>query len=333
MKVTRISDPKQVESQLTELVHRMYAGLPTPLLRSKCAVADEFDHAWVVTDHGDIAGVAVLYRNALIWEERNALLFGNLEFAALEAGQALVKHIIQSARDVSAISIIGPLNGNTWNDYRLSLMGAVPAFPGEPFNPQAYIDLLKTSGFDILKTYGSGLDESLGFQEDELSALHRELQAQGLRFHTLDKDHLEQELRLVHALCSKAFTKNFLYTPISWEAFFAKYQNLLAFVETRFSTLAMQGGHLAAFMFAYPSPMDISGKTLVIKTVARDPDRSPPGLGKYLVGLTTQMASQSGMERMVHALMPDESHSNIISQFYSGTPYRHYELLHMQLYA
>lgn len=331
MTISEIQDRETAQQRIATNVSGIYQDMPAPLLASKQSVAEEFERAWTTEgNEGEIAH-AVLYRNPVLWEEREALLFGNLEFNTPEAGAAIIKHVIEAAKSSGARELIGPLNGNTWNDYRLSLMGSQPAFPGEPFNPEGYLDLLKQSGFRVLNTYGSGLDESLDYDLDKLQSLRQNLEGQGLTFHTLDQGNLEEDLQLVHALCSKAFVKNFLFTPISQGAFMHKYRQMLRFVDTRFSTLAMLNGKLAAFMFAYPNPLDASGKTLVIKTVARDPDHSPSGLGQYLVGLTTQMASEAGMQSMIHALMPDESHSNIISQFYSGVPYRYYELLHLPL--
>lgn len=331
MTISEIQDRETAQRHIAANVAHLYRGMPAALLASKQSVAEEFERAWITEGSENETAHAVLYRNPELWEERQALLLGNFEFESAEAGMAIVDRVVHTAKEAGARELIGPLNGNTWNDYRLGLMGPRPAFPGEPFNPKGYLDLLKKAGFNVLNTYGSGLDESLEYDQEKLTSWRKDLEGQGLTFRTFDQENLEKDLQMVHTLCSKAFVKNFLFTPISWEAFLSKYRQMLSFVDTRFCTLATLDDKLAAFMFAYPNPLDPTGKTLVIKTVARDSDHSPSGLGQYLVGLTTQMANQAGMQSMIHALMPDESHSNIISQFYSGVPYRYYELLHLPL--
>ena len=94
-------------------------------------------------------------------------------------------------------------------------------------------------------------------------------------------------------------------------------EKILNHIDPDFFRLVECQDKLVGFIFAIPDYLqkEHDGKvdTLIIKTVAKVPDRRYAGLGNYLVHKIHQKAAQKGFSSVIHALMHDNNTSRSIS--------------------
>ena len=118
---------------------------------------------------------------------------------------------------------------------------------------------------------------------------------------------MEEELRSIHRVATKAFQKSFLYTPISYETFQDLYLPLLSVIDPEHVLLACRGKQVIGFVFGIPNFLEANCKTpvatFIVKTLAVLPDRTYAGLGKLLWDRLGEIASEKGYLRAINALV------------------------------
>jgi len=141
-------------------------------------------------------------------------------------------------------------------------------------------------------------------------------------------DQFEDELLRIGELSNEAFSNNFLYTPITLEDFVSKYRQLKELIRPELVWLVedRKGGRLQAFLFAIPDYLDPSGKTLIVKSMARRKTTSFKGIGSYIAGKATQLAKQMGFTKVIHAMMLKDNASVNVSEIYANKSYKAYTL-------
>ena len=135
------------------------------------------------------------------------------------------------------------------------------------------------------------------------------------------------ELDALYEVSIAAFAENFLYTPISREAFHAQYGAILPQIDPRLVLLAEHGGTVVGYVFVVPDLLEQprTGRvtTVIVKTLAVHPAHNGRGLGGLLVDRVQQAAAGLGFTRIIHALMFASNRSQQISRHY-GAPFRRY---------
>jgi len=264
--------------------------------------------------------------------------------AADEAGAiALLTHAQTELAQQGCTYAIGPMDGTTWQRYRLVSGSPTegqpePPFFLEPTNPEEWNRHFSQTGFAPIATYSSALNLDLGQRDERLGKVAVRLERQGVRVRSLDLAQFEAELQRIYALSCESFQHNFLYTPISAEAFNVQYMKVQPYVRSEFVLLAEKltdpsthvlSRDLVGFLFAIPDWLEAQRgealTTLIVKTVAVKPGRTYAGLGSYLVDQVQAIAHQQGYTRAIHALMYDQNPSRNISDRFAY-PMRRYTL-------
>ena len=110
----------------------------------------------------------------------------------------------------------------------------------------------------------------------------------GIAIRTFDPGRADAELRRIFALSLAAFSRNFLYTPISEAEFLAQNNAVLPFVRPELVLLAEKDGALAGFMFALPDVLQArrgeAVDTVILKTIAVHPSWLGHGPGRRADG-------------------------------------------------
>lgn len=230
-----------------------------------------------------------------------------------EAAAALFE---TAANELGTDSLIGPVNGSTWEDYRAPEPGGrtflldcrVPDWCGE---------LFEANGFGVIARYVSyhiGLD---GWTSDRCERAEAIFASRGVRVESYDPARGRELLSEVHMLSSESFRHNFLYTPLSEPAFVAKYLPLLSRVNPEYVLLARSAsGRLLGFLLAFENTLSASPRELVLKTLAAAPDGEARGVGTFLVESIHRRAVAAGFGAVYHALM----HTGNISSHIGGGP-------------
>jgi GNAT superfamily N-acetyltransferase len=219
---------------------------------------------------------------------------------------------------------IAPIDGNTWNRYRLlTERGTEPVFFLEPDNPDEWPAHFTDNGFMPLANYFSALNEDLNRPDPRTGALMRRLSDRGLRLRRLNMDRFEEELRALCRLALASFQRNFLYTPISEEDFLAQYLPIRPYLRPELVLLAEKESRLVGFILAVPdllpSRRGQSIDTVILKTVAVDPEQAGDGLGTLLMAHCQDEAARLGYRRAIHALMYEANNSRRISSHTART--------------
>jgi hypothetical protein len=260
-----------------------------------------------------------LYNNPYLkYNDREILLAGAFD-SINDTG--VVQYLFKVADSVALQHqkkfIVGPMNGSTWEDYRLPLAFDHSWFFTETACPAFYPDLWRHAGFEIFHRYYSSSADITIEQKPVLPAGIRNLQ--------LSK--FEEELSGLHDLCLAAFAQNIFFSPIEKETFIAKYRQVERLIDEELVLIAEnKNGNAEAFVLCLPDILDASRSTLIFKTLVKHPSGTNKGLITVMLEELVFRASQKGYTKMIHAFMHEENRSNKLSRLFGGEVFREYVL-------
>lgn len=261
---------------------------------------------------------ATIWRDAPSWSGRRTAAVGAFSCERPQAGAALLNQIAQRLAGERFEAVVGPMDGDTWARYRLVVESSErPPFLLEPQNPEHYPAAFEQAGWPVIGRYVSAEG---GVDERGPGAAP----AMDLRVRSFDPARAEEELLRIHAVSLRAFSKAFLYRPISAEAFLASYQPVLPAIDPDFVLMAEdQQGELQGYVFGIPDLTQGPQPTAVIlKTYAS----LKPGGGSRLGDAFYAAARRRGFQTVVHALMHADNLSATHSARSGGKIIRRYAL-------
>jgi hypothetical protein len=234
------------------------------------------------------------------------------------SGQAILSHGLQVLTSKGFEYAIGPMNGSTWYSYRaIKDQGDVPPFFMEYFTPEFWPEIFNLSGFEEIASYSSARANQILYEDPSIVKFEQKKANLGLIVRNFDLKNARRDLSAIHSLSINSFSNNFLYTDISLEDFLVLNEKVLPFIDPDLFLLAEHNGSLVGFVFAIPdilcNPNSESGRSVIVKTVAKISDRAYAGLGNYLVYSVHQVAGRKGYRSVIHALMHDQNGSVNIS--------------------
>lgn len=241
-----------------------------------------------------------LYQVGMIGE------FKCLEKTSLEESATLFDKLFEILKDQGAVKIIGPMDGNTWQSYRLTTYyGDQETFTMEPFTPKHFIAHWENSGFVAEETYSSYITSINDWEDKRVDKLHTRFA--GLTFRSLQ----QEDLSAIFDLSLQSFTRNPYYIPIDKDVYLAKYGNMMSMLKPNVSTVVYDNNELVGYLFAM---MDMNVKTngeptnrVILKTVAVKEERKYAGLGTYLLSNLVDAMKKMGVNEAIHALMYDKN--------------------------
>ncbi len=296
--------------------------------------AKHLEGCYVLTLGGTPLGRFALYTNPdLKYEGKAAACIGSYECTH---NATLAKVLLDSAKleakDLGFEYLIGPMEGSTWNSYRFSLHNNYPNFFMEPYHHDYYAAQFEEEGFDVIGTYASMLSSELTSDLKSQKDIEEKAKEIGTIFRQMNADDFEAEIRRIGEFSIDSFQDNFLYTPISIDEFATKYIPLKAYMKPELIWLAEDvNGKVDALAFAIPDYFDPTGKTFIIKTLARRQNSPLKGVGSYLADKVTESARGLGFTKVIHALMLTDNASVKISGDFAGKAYKSYHLYGVNL--
>jgi predicted N-acetyltransferase YhbS len=230
------------------------------------------------------------------------------EVTPLEHSKALFYHLTTLLKHRGCKKIIGPMNGNTWHDYRLVIAGNErPAFLLEPFTPAYYVQHWQKSGFihdELYSSYWLNIEE---WFDSRIDRIENRIAQQNIIVRALTKDDLEK----IYELSVQSFTHNPYYMNLDKNTYMHKYGAALALINPNLSLVAIEQDtlELVGYLFAVP---DFNQKnyqdyvdTIILKTVAVKQGKNYAGLGILMMAQCFEKARTLGMTTAIHALMHD----------------------------
>lgn len=276
----------------------------------------------------------VVARCSLWWSDVPPLesyrvgVVGHYASANDKSAAVLLESVLDHLRHRYCTVAIGPMDGNTWRSYRfVTERGSEAPFVMEPTNPPEWPLQFERAGFARLAEYFSALNTNIQVRDMRVAQVAARLAERGITIRAAERTALQDEIGRIYQLSRVAFTRNFLYTPVTEEAFRTQYAKVLPHVVPDLVLLAERGGELAGYLFAIPDLAQAARgsavDTFVIKTVAILPDADLRGLGTVLVARAHEAGARMGFARCIHALMHESNVSRNISNHYASTMRRY----------
>jgi hypothetical protein len=304
-------------------------------IRGKETVNSEYlENCFVLLTAGKVQARAALYNNPhLQYQNKKALCIGNFESVNnKESGQALLQHISSEAKRRGAGFLIGPMNGSTWDSYRFSVHHTYPHFFLEPYHHLYYNEHFTCAGFNTIARYFSSIEKDLKCISPAIAKRENELKQAGITFRNINLNQYEKELEKIFYFNGVAFRSNFLYTPISKEVFIKKYSETKGLIDPGFVILAEDAeGNLIGYFFCINDFYNEKEKSLIVKTVARHPDKKWSGTGHVMANMICRRALQKQYQSIIHSFMYEQGTSVSMSKNFSGTIYKNYVLFGKEL--
>ncbi|MEJ2088779.1 MAG: hypothetical protein P8Y69_09980 [Gammaproteobacteria bacterium] len=220
---------------------------------------------------------------------------------------------------------VGPINGSTWFDYRLSVPGGGRPFLSDVHTPDEYLGHWLQAGFAPEVHYRSTAIENPA--APSVRRFDRRMSDQGVTVEGVGTSKFFDVLPEIHALSLDAFAANPFFQPIDLATFRSLYAPLEHVIDPNWALIARDTeGRALGFALAFPDLLDHERRSLVVKTVAARRDGSANGVGIWLTNLLHQRANQAGFDRIYHALM-HEFNPSTRAHARSSRTYRQYVLL------
>ena len=292
------------------------------------------DARLLVVRSGDsvVARASIRVADALTGAPGCTGLIGHYEARDAAAGVAVLGRAMELLAADGVDRIVGPMDGTTWDRYRLALpapgTGEPAPFLTEPTNPPEYPSHWEAAGLEVAEWYVSQLVEELDVLAERARDPARSIEERGLTVASLDPTRYDDALIELHRLSLSAFADNPYYSPITLERFRALYGPMKDALDPELVLVARKGNDDAVgFVLAFPDLLDPAGKPtrVVVKTLAVTPAGRGIGLGSLLTHEVHRRAAEQGYTAAIHALMHVRNDSLKISS-HGGRVYRHYAL-------
>ncbi len=261
---------KGVPNDFLDLREKIYCRDSMEIPEDRAAITAQFSASNPWLAHNEAASMcvegqartAVFAPGSLLIEGKRACFFGFFESldppGDAEATQAVLAQAESWARKRGAESLFGPINFSTYNNYRIRLdaePGAI-TFPGEPYNPGYYRELLEVCGYSLHQGYRTQiapiahLDQARSARE----ACRTAIETQGFTIQPLSHDKWLSSIDEFQLLVESTFRQNFAYTPMS-RAMFSQVcgPSFIQKADPEVSVVCLgPGGEIAGFFLVYP---------------------------------------------------------------------------------
>ena len=308
-----------------------------PAMDPDVVVRDRPDSHWALIDHkGLIVGRCSLWwRDTPAYCEHRIGVIGHYAVSDGSAARWVLQHACEELAANGCTLAVGPMDGNTWRQYRLvSEFGSEPTFFLEPNNPKDWPNHFVENGFEPLAEYFSALDTDLSYEDPRMNSVADRMTAAGILIRSLDPQHFEDDLCRIYAVARVSFWNHLFYSEINETEFISQYEGLRDLVQPRLVLIAERYGKPVGFLFAILDLVQAErGETIttvIVKSLAVLPGRDYAGLGYLLLDRVRSTACKLGYTRLIHALVRDVGSLRKMSRE-SARPMRRYTLFAKEL--
>lgn len=293
-------------------------------------------------ENEEMAGSLDLWHNRPNYNEKTTSYIGNVNILEKyrKNETEIFNEIFENLKNDGIETIIGPLNGTTWNTYRyVTDKGNYPPFLMEPWNEDYYVKLFEKIGFKPLTYYISTIMENMNpVQRGNLSKKIEKLRKfdfyKDITVKSAENEDLLVVLNKVYDLTIEAFKNNFLYSELDREIFLKMYMSYEDKIVKKFFKMLYLKEELIGYVFGIPDYAELRYKekveTMILKTIAISPKYNGKGMGYILIDELVKEAECSGYKNVIYALMHEKNISKNIGLLL-GNELRKYALFIKEL--
>ena len=311
----------------------VFKSLPLALYAQGTSIASDVNKDYlkeclvVMESEKPVARLSIYQNEYIRIDDQQTALIGNYECVDDDVvASFILEEAFRIIRNSGIHRVIGPMNGSTWDHYRFKSSDNSP-FLSEAQNKSWYIRQFESAGFQKCAHYFSALDRRMESDRPSWIEREQELGHLGMSIRGIQLENLEMELRSIYQFNLIAFTKNEFYTPISEERFLEKYIPLKTLIQPDLVRIAEnRTGEMIGYIFCFLNLLNRDEKQLVIKTIARHPDKQWRGLGQAMASEVIRYAKSIGCNSIIHAYMFDDGTSAPVSANNNGEIWAQYVL-------
>ena len=293
-------------------------------------------------ENNNIGGSLHLWHNRPDYKRRRTSYIGNVNIHEKyrKNEEKLFNEVFEELKKEGIETIIGPLNGTTWNTYRyVTEKGSRRQFLLEPWNEDYSVSLFEKLGFKPLAGYISTVME--GMDSDGRRNLNKKIEKlkkfdyyKDIKVESAENKDLLTVLDKVYDLTVRAFKNNFLYSKLEREIFLKMYMSYEDKIIKKFFKMLYLGDELIGYVFGIPDYTELGYKgkidTIILKTIAVSPEYNGKGMGYILINSLIEEAEKEGYENVIYALMHESNVSKNIGLLL-GNMLRRYTLFIKEL--
>ena len=271
-----------------------------------------------------VIGSLHLWHNRPDYNGRKTSYIGNVNIHEKyrKDEEQLFNKIFEELKKEGIETIIGPLNGTTWNTYRyVTEKGNGKPFLLEPWNEDYSVSLFEKLDFKHLAGYISTVME--GMNSDGRKNLNKKIEKlkkfdyyKDIKVESAENKDLLTVLNKVYDLTVEAFKNNFLYSELEREIFLKMYMSYEDKIVKKFFKMLYLKGELIGYVFGIPDYTELGHKgkidTIILKTIAVSPEYNGKGMGYILINSLIEEAEKEGYENVIYALMHESNVSKNI---------------------
>ncbi len=232
-----------------------------------------------------------------------------------ETAKQLFDQVSEFHRKNGVNYLIGPMNGSTWQSYRVTEPPVNIPFFLDNKSENWHKDQFVQNGFEIIAKYFSTKIQKNDRKYKRIEKFKKVFSEKGIRIRSINLKDFEADLRKIYDISIKSFKNNFLYTPVTYEEFSDMYIKAKDYVDPEFVLLAENESEAVGFIFAVDDLLNKNQKALIIKSLAVVPGSQSRGLGSILTEMVHKTAFENGYQHIIHALMYENNASrNILSE-------------------
>ena len=293
-------------------------------------------------ENNNIGGSIHLWHNRPDYNGRKTSYIGNVNIHEKyrKNEEQLFNKIFEELKKEGIETIIGPLNGTTWNTYRyVTEKGNGRPFLLEPWNEDYSVSLFEKLGFKPLAGYISTVMEGMNSNgrknlDKKIEKLKKFDYYKDTRVESAENKDLLKVLNKVYDLTVEAFKNNFLYSELEREIFLKMYMSYEDKIVKKFFKMLYLKGELIGYVFGIPDYTELGYKgkidTIILKTIAVSPEYNGKGMGYILINSLIEEAGKEGYENVIYALMHESNVSKNIGLLL-GNMLRRYTLFIKEL--
>ena len=293
-------------------------------------------------ENNNIGGSLYLWHNRPDYNGRKTSYIGNVNIHEKyrKNEEQLFNKIFEELKKEGIETIIGPLNGTTWNTYRyVTEKGSRKQFLLEPWNEDYSVSLFEKLDFKHLAGYISTVME--GMNSNGRKNLNKKIEKlkkfdyyKDIKVESAENKDLMAVLNKVYDLTVEAFKNNFLYSELEREIFLKMYLSYEDKIIKKFFKMLYLKDELIGYVFGIPDYTELGYKekidTIILKTIAVSPEYNGKGMGYILINSLIEEAEKEGYENVIYALMHESNVSKNIGLLL-GNVLRRYTLFIKEL--
>lgn len=241
--------------------------------------------------------------------DKDTAIIGFYEAKTEHAGLTLLDHVVKEMKSCGKTSLIGPMNQNTWGQYRFVFPSthtsdsASPTFLGDVIHHDSYPQHFINFGFSPISFYESRANYDLTTRHSKRREIEDALRDRGITIDAIDMKCFDETLAAIFSLSLLGFSRNKFYAPISYSYFASLYKGIESIIDPDLFLIARnREREIVGFIFAYRDPLSDEPRA-ILKSMTIDDKVRGIGLGFYLMDEIQRIAHEKHFAMAIHALM------------------------------